>query len=60
MCLVDIIEDDIEIPKDSEDVNKDTKRYKLKKDNSLVYSYLMMSIDQETCFNIMESCKNEN
>ena len=60
MGLVDILDDDIEIPKDSEDVNEDTKRYKLKKDNALVYADLMMSIDQETCFNLMESCKNEN
>ena len=60
MGLVDILDDDIEIPKDSEDVNVDTKRYKLKKDNALVYADLMMSIDQETCFNLMESCKNEN
>ena len=48
MGLVDILDDDIEIPKDSEDVNEDTKRYKLKKDNELVYEDLMMSIDQET------------
>ena len=32
----------------------------IKKNNDLVYADLMMSVDQETCFNIIESCKTED
>ena len=53
MGLVDILDDDILITNDSEDVNEYNKRYKLNKDNWLVYEYLIINIYKETWFNIM-------
>ena len=60
MGLVDILDDTTNIPKYNEDYKSDTEKYMIKKNNDLVYADLMMSVDQETCFNIIESCKTED
>ena len=53
MGLVDILDDEMKIPKDNEDYKSDTNKVNLKKNNDLVYADLMMSVDQDTCFNIL-------
>ena len=59
MGIVDILDDEMKIPKDNEDYKSDTTKVTLKKNNDLVYADLMMSVDQDTCFNLLEACKTE-